>query len=221
MKNKTSCLLCLFSLFIVSINAQAALVYQADNRYTDHTHPAILPYGLVTPDTPFADFYDSRFLEAGTFQSSVLTSSTMSGTGSTSGTQDSFLAGAFSTSTFNVTFTVDELTNFSLSGHLDADFDVGLLSVSLFENGINIFSVEPTDFAGIGINPYSYSGQFSTGNNYRLVAISDFSELGNGYNEEWQLDLQTTSAVPVPGAVWLFGSGLLGLTGIARRKACA
>jgi hypothetical protein len=28
----------------------------------------------------------------------------------------------------------------------------------------------------------------------------------------------TTSAVPVPAAVWLFGSGLLGLIGVARRK---
>ena len=28
----------------------------------------------------------------------------------------------------------------------------------------------------------------------------------------------TTSAVPVPAAAWLFGSGLLGLVGISRRK---
>jgi PKD repeat protein len=28
----------------------------------------------------------------------------------------------------------------------------------------------------------------------------------------------TVSAVPVPAAVWLFGSGLLGVIGIARRK---
>jgi len=27
-----------------------------------------------------------------------------------------------------------------------------------------------------------------------------------------------TPAVPVPAAVWLFGSGLIGLIGIARRK---
>ena len=27
-----------------------------------------------------------------------------------------------------------------------------------------------------------------------------------------------TAVVPVPAAVWLFGSGLLGLVGIARRK---
>ena len=30
-----------------------------------------------------------------------------------------------------------------------------------------------------------------------------------------------TSAVPVPAAVWLFGSGLLGLIGVARRKKAA
>ena len=29
----------------------------------------------------------------------------------------------------------------------------------------------------------------------------------------------TPSAVPVPAAVWLFGSGLLGLIGVVRRKA--
>ncbi len=31
----------------------------------------------------------------------------------------------------------------------------------------------------------------------------------------------TVSAVPVPAAVWLFGSGLIGLVGIARRKTAA
>lgn len=31
--------------------------------------------------------------------------------------------------------------------------------------------------------------------------------------------LEVTSAVPVPAAVWLFGSGLIGLAGVARRKA--
>ena len=29
-----------------------------------------------------------------------------------------------------------------------------------------------------------------------------------------------TQVVPVPAAVWLFGSGLLGLIGVARRKQC-
>jgi len=30
--------------------------------------------------------------------------------------------------------------------------------------------------------------------------------------------LSVVSSVPVPAAVWLFGSGLLGLIGVARRK---
>ena len=39
----------------------------------------------------------------------------------------------------------------------------------------------------------------------------------------WAIFTPTTppSAVPVPAAAWLFGSGLLGLTGIARRKKTA
>ncbi len=38
-----------------------------------------------------------------------------------------------------------------------------------------------------------------------------------GYNANFNF----TSAVPVPAAVWLFGSGLLGLVGVARRKKAA
>lgn len=42
-----------------------------------------------------------------------------------------------------------------------------------------------------------------------------FAELGRYSNEIFF----STSAVPVPSAMWLFGSGLLGLIGVARRKA--
>ena len=35
----------------------------------------------------------------------------------------------------------------------------------------------------------------------------------------YSIDDITVSAVPVPAAVWLFGSGLIGLIGLARRKA--
>jgi len=38
-----------------------------------------------------------------------------------------------------------------------------------------------------------------------------------GYNANFDF----TTAVPVPAAVWLFGSGLLGLVGVARRKKAA
>jgi len=38
------------------------------------------------------------------------------------------------------------------------------------------------------------------------------------YSEIFNVTITSTSAVPVPAAVWLFGSGLLGLVGIARRR---
>jgi len=34
----------------------------------------------------------------------------------------------------------------------------------------------------------------------------------------WAVRSGDVSAVPVPAAMWLFGSGLLGLIGVARRK---
>ena len=34
----------------------------------------------------------------------------------------------------------------------------------------------------------------------------------------WAVQTGDVSAVPVPAAVWLFGSGLLGLIGVARRN---
>jgi len=40
---------------------------------------------------------------------------------------------------------------------------------------------------------------------------------GNYY--AWAVQSGDVGAVPIPAAVWLFGSGLLGLVGFARRKA--
>lgn len=51
---------------------------------------------------------------------------------------------------------------------------------------------------------------------------SAFLEIaGSAYSNYWLEDFSITidvNAVPIPAAVWLFGSGLLGLVGMARRK---
>lgn len=54
-----------------------------------------------------------------------------------------------------------------------------------------------------------------------LVSSSNFGSSwglfsGTGYTEVWDVSIQ---AVPVPAAAWLFGSGLLGLIGLVKRKA--
>lgn len=41
---------------------------------------------------------------------------------------------------------------------------------------------------------------------------------GVGFFEVWKVDIVSVSAVPVPAASLLFGSGLLGLIGISRHK---
>jgi hypothetical protein len=52
-------------------------------------------------------------------------------------------------------------------------------------------------------------------NNGCTIQDTDFGKI-SGSPGSW-----STSAVPVPAAVWLFGSGLLGLVGMARRKKAA
>lgn len=62
---------------------------------------------------------------------------------------------------------------------------------------------------------------------YRIILVSashvgsDFGGFfGASYLEAWNVNLisQPAAAVPIPAAAWLFGSGLLGLATIARRK---
>jgi len=53
-----------------------------------------------------------------------------------------------------------------------------------------------------------------------LSGANDIAKVGSGYVDV-SLSAAPASPVPVPGAVWLFGSALIGLTGIARRKPAA
>lgn len=58
-------------------------------------------------------------------------------------------------------------------------------------------------------------------NLYGTAGAELVNEFGQVYNYDENGDIvivQDLSAVPVPAAVWLFGSGLLGLAGVARRK---
>lgn len=69
----------------------------------------------------------------------------------------------------------------------------------------------PSDNGGNALYPDAYTGS----------TLAGFSGAGNA---SFNYSIATTglsaaTVVPVPAAVWLFGSGLLGLVGVARRKA--
>ncbi len=53
---------------------------------------------------------------------------------------------------------------------------------------------------------------------YRFDDANQFEGLDGDTSSAWAVHSGDVSAVPVPAAVWLFGSGLLGLVGMARRK---
>ena len=118
--------------------------------------------------------------------------------------------------------------DFSLGGTYSYDFSskwmeawdnanvyYGLYS---YDSGSVIFSNSLTN----GVDNPWLTGSLSAGS-YNLIveAITDADGLSyaNGVgsaNGSFGLEL---TAVPVPAAVWLFGSGLIGLAGFARRKA--
>jgi hypothetical protein len=54
-------------------------------------------------------------------------------------------------------------------------------------------------------------------NKIEITSNIGFMEIG-GVGDLKQFEISGVTAVPLPAAVWLFGSGLIGLAGIARRK---
>lgn len=94
-------------------------------------------------------------------------------------------------------------------GMYSSGFPQLLFNDGLF-NGVNF---ETDFFADI---------QFSAGGDSLVFWGYDSTDLDfPGINGEWDAGSFTATVVPVPAAVWLLGSGLLGLVGLARRKARA
>ena len=79
----------------------------------------------------------------------------------------------------------------------------------LFSNIQSIVYWTATEYTPNTINAWYFN--FSGGGQY--VGNKTIS------NYAWAVYDGDVSAVPIPAAVWLFGSGLLGLIGVARKKA--
>lgn len=69
------------------------------------------------------------------------------------------------------------------------------------------------EIGGVGQLTGSYRFDSNSGFISPLSAIN--TNVVNGF---WDIGTSQTTVVPVPAAAWLFGSGLIGLIGVARRK---
>jgi len=97
-----------------------------------------------------------------------------------------------------------------------------------FELGLSgSFFIKPWDALSTILQPgdtWSLDGLVNFENTINLSELSIFNDidgtqLASGYDvSAISGTVYPTSAIPLPAAAWLFGSGLLGLIGIARRK---
>ena len=124
------------------------------------------------------------------------------------------VAESYALSSFGLFFSLDSAYNYSLIGQTVGWAEVDLSTVGLFGG--------PNPSSGV-LLPFSSSGVLAPGD-YSLYAYAVADDMVFGHPDpvfshySVELILSPVATVPVPAAVWLFGSGLLGLVGIARRK---
>ncbi len=134
-------------------------------------------------------------------------------------------ASANANTNMSVDFEVTTAQLFDLSGAVSSSdfggFSFGQADVSLRSQDGSFNLSFSTPFFDGHATPFDLSGTLFP-NIYTLSANANISadafgiEASSG-TADFTVDFKV-SAVPIPAAAWLFGSGLLGLVGIARRK---
>jgi hypothetical protein len=103
---------------------------------------------------------------------------------------------------------VDPTLSFSIDTGNIADYEL------LSSNG-SMFAARIAGFEDLNPLPPADDPYDGTGSCYDTTGQGDFTPECNILTSVW---VGGGTVVPVPAAVWLFGSGLLGLIGVARRK---
>ena len=97
------------------------------------------------------------------------------------------------------------------SSVFDGD-EIAVLFVGHKDNGITVFQNFTIDGLRDGVGGIDDFETFTFSSDFTNLA---YVEVGSAV---FSMDNLSVSTVPIPAAVWLFGSGLIGLVGFARRK---
>jgi len=140
---------------------------------------------------------------------------TVAGTTSADGVYvtDAFLNFDTNLNTISISGTISEfdISNSQLlSGSFTEWTYTAPSAISRIFSGSGIDSIEGILLNKLGVSPDTEFNFFGFSLGYDIT--------GDGATAI-STDIMNTSIVPVPSAVWLFGAGLIGLAGIARRKA--
>ena len=188
---------------------------------------------------------DTVFVAPDPFPSSVSFSLSFDLDNSVAGTAAGSNGSNFAAAISNLVLTVDGSTFYTSSSEDLDEFDNGSNHqwsvfgfAGTFSTSVEFVDIE--DSNGIGVDSLQLASMdlilldldaalFSqsppelvaiTGNEFEIADI-DLTWSGGAtydYGVTGTINTITTSAVPLPGSIWLFGSALLGLSGIAKRK---
>lgn len=103
-----------------------------------------------------------------------------------------------------------DIFTFGVVGGINVGGSVNLSAITYTPGSSSDPDLQALANAGSGIQTTSFQFPIST-------SLTDLFSGNNGTTTNTSFSGSIT-AVPIPAAVWLFGSGLLGLVGIARRK---
>jgi hypothetical protein len=84
-----------------------------------------------------------------------------------------------------------------------------------------LFGVADLASVGTGIALYGFTGNVATGQPAAGIQSYVLGTVTLGTNGALSFTGNGTAPVPLPAAVWLFGSGLMGLVGVSRRRKTA
>lgn len=105
----------------------------------------------------------------------------------------------------------DNSLNFDILLGVGNIFGLGPLSILNIDSEIIGFQFN-TDIAGMNASRLSFTTS---------AFLIDFDGLSTQAGEFLDIELAFVSAVPVPAAIWLFGTALIGFVGLSRRRQIA